>query len=229
MRWIYFAILAVLGIVFWRTDVQLIDLIFNANLKWSLAAALFLGGIIAGQFIVGHKANRSTGRIAFWGVFVAVILGLLEYSVEWRQKTLIANNETIVLSAASVETVSQHFIPMQDGLFETNVTINGVATKALIDTGASLVLLNYETATAAGIETDTLAYDTPVRTASGLLDIATVTLSEVRVGTRIIATEVEAAVTPKGLDHSNLLGSSFLSQLDEATIANGQVILKQTR
>lgn len=155
MRWIYFAILAVLGIVFWRRDVQLVDLIFNAHLKWSLAAALFLGGIIAGQFIIGQKAN--------------------------------------------------------------------------LDTGASLVLLNYETATAAGIETDTLDYNTPVRTASGLLDIATVTLSEIRIGTRIVATEVEAAVTPKGLDHSNLLGSSFLSQLDGATIANGQVILKQTR
>lgn len=229
MRWVYFAILAVLGIVFWRTDVQLVDLILNANLKWSLAAALFFGGIIVGQFIVGHKPSRNTGRIAFWGVFVAVILGLLEYSVEWRQKTLIANNETVVLSAASVETVSQHFIPMKDGLFETKVTINGVLTEALIDTGASLVLLNYDTATAAGIDTETLDYNTPVRTASGLLDIATVTLDEVRVGPRILATNVDAAITPKGLDHSNLLGSSFLSQLDEAVVAKGQIVLKQTR
>ncbi len=229
MRWIYFAILAVLGIVFWRKDVQLVDLILNANLRWSLAVALFLGGIIVGQLIVGYKPGNNTGRFAFWGVFVAMLLGLLEYSVEWRQKTLIANNETVVLSAASVETVSQHFITMQDGLFETNVKINNMQTKALIDTGASLVLLNYETATAAGIDTDALDYSTPVRTASGLLDIATVTLSEVRVGTHIVAKNVEAAVTPKGLDHSNLLGSSFLSQLDEAVVTKGQIILKQTR
>jgi hypothetical protein len=124
MRWIYLAIFAVLGIVFWRKDVQLLDLILNANLKWSLATALFLGGVIAAQFFVAHTPNPNTKRIAFWGVFVACLLGLLEYSVEWRQKTLIANNETIVLSAASVETVSQHFIPMRDGLFETKVTIN---------------------------------------------------------------------------------------------------------
>lgn len=111
MRWIYIAIITALCIVFWRTDVQLVNLILNAKLKWSLAAALFLGGIIAGQIIVGHKASTKTGRFAFWGIFVAVILGLLEYAVEWRQKTLIAKNQTIVLSAASVETVFQHFIP----------------------------------------------------------------------------------------------------------------------
>ncbi|WGI21042.1 TIGR02281 family clan AA aspartic protease [Amylibacter sp. IMCC11727] len=229
MRWIYLAIVAVLGIVFWRKDVQLIDLVLNANLKWSLAVALFLGGIIAGQLILGAKSHRNTARWAFWGVFVVGILGLLEYSVEWRQKTLIANNETIVLSAASVETVTQHFVPMRDGLFETEATINGLETRALIDTGASLVLLNYETAQAAGIDVDALSYDTPVRTAAGLLDIATISLTEIRVGTRILATDVDAAITPKGLDHSNLLGISFLSQLDEAVVANNQVILKQTR
>ena len=207
----------------------LLDLILNANLKWSVAAALFLGGIIAAQFIGGQKTNPNTKRIAFWGVFVACLLGLLEYSIEWRQKTLIANNKTIVLSAASVETVSQHFIPMRDGLFETKVTINTAQTSALIDTGASLVLLNFETAKSAGIDVDTLVFDTPVKTASGPLNIATITLKAVRIGPRIIAKNVEAAVTPEGLDHSNLLGSSFLSQMDEAVISNGQIILKQTR
>jgi aspartyl protease family protein len=160
---------------------------------------------------------------------VTSLLALVEYSVEWRQKTLLANNETVVLSAASVETVLQHYIPMQDGLFETNVKINNLETKALIDTGASLVLLNYETATAAGIDVGALVYSTPVRTASGLLNIATVTLDEIRVGPRIVAKNVKAAITPQGMDHSNLLGVSFLSQLDETTIANDQIILKKTR
>lgn len=76
---------------------------------------------------------------------------------------------------------------------------------------------------------DALVFDTPVKTASGLLNIATITVSTVRVGPRIIAKNVEAAVTPKGLDHSNLLGSSFLAQMDEAVVSNGQIILKQTR
>ncbi len=229
MRWIYFAIAAVLGIVFWRSDVQLIDLIFNANVKWSLAAALFLGGIIAGQLILGYKSGPNTGRIAFWGLFVAMILGLLEYSVEWRQKVLIANNETIVLSAASVETVSQHFVSARDGLFETDVAFNGTDASALIDTGASLVLLNYKTAVAAGVDVAALDFATPVKTASGPLNIATITLDKVQVGSAIVATDVNAAVTPEGLDHSNLLGGSFLSQLDEAIVRDGQIILRQTR
>ena len=60
MRWIYLAILAVLGVVFWRKDVQLVDLVLNANLKWSLAAALFLGGILVGQLIWGARSNSAS-------------------------------------------------------------------------------------------------------------------------------------------------------------------------
>ncbi len=229
MRWIYFAIAAVLLLVFLRADVQLSDIIFNANLKFAAAALLFLAGILAGQIVTGHKPQSNTWRIAGWGLFVAVILGLLEYSVEWQRKTLIANNQTVILSAASVESVNQHFIAAKDGLFVTPATFNSAPADALIDTGASLVLLNYKTAVAAGIDVDALDFSTPVTTASGPLKIAEVTLDTVRVGDSIVAQNVKAAVTPEGSEHSNLLGASFLNQLDEAVLRNSKMILRQKK
>jgi len=229
MRWVYFAIIAVLGVIFWRKDTQLIDLIFNANLKWSLAAALFLFGILAGQWILRRERSSNRPRVIVLSLMALGLLGLMEYSVEWSQKNLVKNNETILLSAASVESVSQHFVPMVDGLFETDVQINDIQTQALIDTGASLVVLNFQTALDLGLDVESLNYTTPVRTASGVLDVAKVTLDDIRVGPSITAQNVEAAITPKGIDHSNLLGVSFLSQLDEAMVKDNQIILRQSR
>ncbi|PLS22373.1 retropepsin-like aspartic protease family protein [Neptunicoccus cionae] len=228
MRWVYLAILVILGIVFLRTDVQLVDLILDTNLKWSAIALIFLIGLVIGQILRNKPSKGNTLRYAGWGLFVTIFLGLLEYSVEWQRETLLARNETIILSAASLETVSQHYITAQNGLYSTPVSFNGAASEALIDTGASLVLVNFKTAQAAGIDMEALVFDTRVTTASGPLDIALVTLDEVRVGDTIRVRKVEAAVTPEGLRHSNLIGSSFLSKLDETVVRKDKMILTQT-
>ncbi|WP_069300830.1 retropepsin-like aspartic protease family protein [Neptunicoccus sediminis] len=229
MRWVYLAIVAFLGIVFLRADVQLVDLVLDANLKWSAVAVIFLVGLVIGQILRNTPSRGNTLRYAGWGLFVTIILGLLEYSVEWQRDTLLARNETVILSAASLETVSQHYITARNGLYSTTVTFNEAESEALVDTGASLVLINYTTAQAAGVEMDTLVFDTRVTTASGPLDIALVTLDQVRLGDGISVRKVKAAVTPKGLRHSNLLGSSFLSKLDETVVRQDKMILTQTR
>lgn len=229
MRWVYLAIMFILGIVFLRGDVQLVDLILDTNLKWSAIAVIFLVGLVIGQILRNTPSKGNTLRYAGWGLFVTIILGLLEYSVEWQRETLLARNETVILSAASLETVSQHYITAQNGLYATTVTFNDAESEALIDTGASLVLINYATAQAAGVEMDALVFDTRVTTASGPLDIALVTLDQVRLGDGILVRKVKAAVTPKGLRHSNLIGSSFLSKLDETVVRQDKMILTQTR
>lgn len=229
MRWIYVAIVALLGLVFLRADVQLIDLILDTNLKWSAIALIFLFGLVIGQILRNTPSRGNTLRYAGWGLFVTIFLGLLEYSVEWQRETLLARNETIILSAASLETVSQHYITAENGLYSTAATFNDTKTEALIDTGASLVLINYATAKAAGVDMDGLVFDTRVTTASGPLNIALVTLDQVGIGDAILVHHVNAAVTPEGLHHSNLLGSSFLSKLDETIVRQDKMILTQTR
>ncbi|MBR9864093.1 MAG: TIGR02281 family clan AA aspartic protease [Rhodobacteraceae bacterium] len=204
------------------------DLILDTNLKWSAIALIFLIGLVIGQILRNRPSKGNTLRYAGWGLFVTIFLGLLEYSVEWQRETLLARNETIILSAASLEATSQHYITARNGLYSTPVTFNDAVSEALIDTGASLVLINYATAQAAGIDMEALVFDTRVTTASGPLDIALVTLDEVRVGDTIRLRKVEAAVTPEGLRHSNLIGSSFLSRLDETVVRKDKMILTQT-
>ena len=94
--------------------------------------------------------------------------------------------------------------------------------------GASLVLLNHATALAAGVDVDKLNFEEPVQTASGQLTVARVMLEEVSVGP-IELHAVEAAITPPGREHSNLLGASFLAKLESATFRADRATLQQRR
>lgn len=226
MKWIYIAFVTVLSVVFLRADIRLWDLLWNANMLWSSAIALFLFGILLGQWLAGRKAHGSSARWAFWGSFTVILLGLVEYSVEWRDQTLVPRDKTVLL-AANVESVTQYYISAEDGLFRTDALLNGQKVRTLVDTGASLVLLNNETAKSVGIDTAALRYDHPVVTASAPMRIARVKLREVRVGP-IVLRDVDAAVSPPGTVHSNLLGASFLSRLDAATFRGRTAILQQT-
>ena len=53
------------------------------------------------------------------------------------------------------------------GEFALRAQINGVATPMVIDTGATSVVLTYETAKAAGLPLELLSYDVDVETAGG--------------------------------------------------------------
>lgn len=228
MKWVYLALAAVLAVVFLRGDVRLWDLVWNANVIWSAGAAIFLIGLLIGQWMSGYKPAGSTARWAFWGCFTVMLLALVEYSVEWRHRTLLAHGETVVLTAASMEAVTQHYVTSTDGLFRTKMKVNSNSAYALIDTGASLVLLDQETAAAAGIDVAALSYDQPVTTAAGATKIARVTLDRVSIGD-ITLTQVAAGVAPPGSTHTNLLGSSFLSRIDAVTFRGNTAVLEQTR
>ncbi|MEM7439017.1 MAG: TIGR02281 family clan AA aspartic protease [Pseudomonadota bacterium] len=228
MKWVYLTLIVVLAVVFLRGDARLFDLVWNANVLWSAGAAVFLVGLLIGQWMSGYKPAATTARWAFWGTLTVMLLALVEYSVEWRYRTLIAHGETVVLSAASVEEVTQHYINAEDGLFRAEISVNDHGAVALVDTGASLVLLDYPTARAAGVDMDALVFDQPVTTASGTLKIARVMLDRVTVG-KITLTDVTAAVSPQGQTHANLLGASFLSRLDAVTFKGSTAVLEQKR
>ncbi|MCP5075633.1 MAG: TIGR02281 family clan AA aspartic protease [Rhodobacteraceae bacterium] len=226
MRVVHFIIAGFLLFVFLRRDMQLGDLILDTNLIWAGAAALFLTGLMIGRYSAAKKEDRNTVKLAGWGLFVCIILGLVEYTTEWRQSSVLRQNQQVILSAAAVEPVVEHIIRAQDGLFRTKAQINGVPIPAMLDTGASVVLLTYEAARKTGIDVDNLEFTVPVVTASGPLQIAKVTLDTVKVG-QILLRDVEAAVSPKGQQHSNLLGTSFLSRLKSAEFSDTRVILKK--
>ncbi|MEM6619738.1 MAG: TIGR02281 family clan AA aspartic protease [Pseudomonadota bacterium] len=226
MGWVYLAIAAVLAAVFLRADVQLLDLVFDAQVWWSSAAALVLLGVLIGGWLTGRKTAPANGRWAFWGGSAVVLLALVEYTVEWNARTALGRNETVILSAASAEETAFHVINGENGLYRTRVALGGQAVEVLVDTGASLVLLNANAAAALGIETDNLSFEAELSTPAGPLRVARLTLDELNVGPGIRLTDVPAAVS-QSRDHPNLLGASALNLMTSVTIRGNQMTLRK--
>jgi clan AA aspartic protease (TIGR02281 family) len=101
----------------------------------------------------------------------------------------------------------------QAGEFALNVKINGVKAPMVIDTGATSVVLTWETAKAIGLPLEMLEYNVDVETAGGHTKAARLTLDRLAVG-HLVEKSIPALVVPRGQMKTNLLGMSFLDRLE---------------
>jgi aspartyl protease family protein len=99
------------------------------------------------------------------------------------------------------------------GEFTLHASINGVNAPMLVDTGATSVVLTYETAKAAGLPLEMLDYGVPVETVNGRARAARLTLDRIAIG-GLVERAVPALVVPPGQMATNLLGMSFLDRLE---------------
>jgi aspartyl protease family protein len=99
------------------------------------------------------------------------------------------------------------------GEFALRAKINGVVAPMVVDTGATSVVLTYETAKAAGLPLELLEYDVDVETAGGHTKAARLTLDRLAVG-KLVEKSVPALVVQRGQMKTNLLGMSFLDRLE---------------
>jgi clan AA aspartic protease (TIGR02281 family) len=111
------------------------------------------------------------------------------------------------------------------GQFAVQASINNVTTPMVIDTGASSVVLTYETAKAAGLPLELLDYDVDLETASGRTKGARLTLDRLAIG-KLVEHYVPALVVPQGQLKSNLLGMSFLDRLESWEVRADRLVLR---
>jgi aspartyl protease family protein len=113
----------------------------------------------------------------------------------------------------------------QSGEFALQARINGIATAMVIDTGATSVVLTYETAKAAGLPLELLEYDVDVETAGGHTKAARLTLDRLSIG-KLVERSVPALVVPRGQMKTNLLGMSFLDRLESWEVRADRLMLR---
>ncbi|MES2031914.1 MAG: TIGR02281 family clan AA aspartic protease [Pseudomonadota bacterium] len=111
------------------------------------------------------------------------------------------------------------------GEFGLQAKINGVKTAMVIDTGATSVVLTYETAKAAGLPLELLDYNVDVETAGGRTKAARLTLDRLAVG-KLVERSVPALVVPRGQMKTNLLGMSFLDRLESWEVRADRLMLR---
>jgi aspartyl protease family protein len=112
----------------------------------------------------------------------------------------------------------------QSGEFALQARINGISAPMVIDTGATSVVLSYETAKAAGLPLELLEYDVDVETAGGHTKAARLTLDRLAIG-KLVERSVPALVVQRGQIKTNLLGMSFLDRLESWEVHPDKLML----
>jgi aspartyl protease family protein len=113
----------------------------------------------------------------------------------------------------------------QGGEFAVSAKINGAATPMVVDSGATSVVLTYESAKAVGLPLELLDYDVDLETAGGHTKAARVTLDRLAIG-KLVERSVPALVVPHGQMKTNLLGMSFLDRLESWEVRADSLMLR---
>jgi aspartyl protease family protein len=111
-----------------------------------------------------------------------------------------------------------------NGEFDIRAKINGVASPMVIDTGATSVVLTYETAKAVGLPLELLEYNVDLETAGGHTKAARLTLDRLAIG-HLVERSVPALVVQHGQMKTNLLGMSFLNRLQSWEVRGERLVL----
>ena len=143
-----------------------------------------------------------------------------------RAKNTVSNTVSELLrkrttSAARAVQISRG----QAGEFALQAKINGVTAPMVIDTGATSVVLTYETAKAIGLPLELLEYDVDLETAGGHTKAARLTLDRLAIG-KLVERSVPALVVPHGQMKTNLLGMSFLDRLESWEVRADSLMLR---
>jgi aspartyl protease family protein len=112
-----------------------------------------------------------------------------------------------------------------NGGFAVQARINGTAATMVVDTGATSVVLTYETAKAVGLPLELLEYNVDVQTASGQTKAARLWLDRMTIG-KLVERTVPALVVPRGQLKTNLFGMSFLDRLDSFEVRADYLMLR---
>jgi len=167
------------------------------------------------------------GVLVIAGVTVAVAAFAPDFASRYfEQKPQASAPRAMNISAPKQESYGGNVRIQADrnGHYQTEVQINGRPLNALVDTGASLVVLRYEDARSLGLVYGSDRFDMQVQTANGIGHVRRVKLSTVRLGS-IQLDDIDALVAEEGMLATNLLGMSFLQRLSRYEVRSGTLIL----
>ena len=110
-----------------------------------------------------------------------------------------------------------------DGHFWAVASINGVKTRMLVDSGATITAVSEQTARSANIDKASTLTPVMLHTANGVATAETGSIDELRVG-NIVARNLRVVTAP-GLGELNVLGMNFLSKLQSWRVEGRTLIL----
>lgn len=111
----------------------------------------------------------------------------------------------------------------EDGHFWADATINGVARRMLIDSGATTTALSTATAAAAKLDTGESPFPVLITTANGSVGARTATVAQLTVG-NTTASDLGVVVSP-AFGEQDVLGMNYLARLASWRVEGRTLVL----
>ncbi|MXO95277.1 TIGR02281 family clan AA aspartic protease [Erythrobacter aquimaris] len=177
----------------------------------------WIGSMMLRRKIAGGRLVRSVSTLALVGILVTVFLQVARFDPRLDSMTQIGLPEQTIVGAETV-------IPMAaDGHYWLRANVNGVPTRLMVDTGATLTAFSSRSADAAGLEPRPGGLPVMLGTANGTVTADLTTVESLSFG-NIKAEGLDAVIAPN-LGNTNVLGMNFLSRLEGWRVENGDLIL----
>lgn len=114
-----------------------------------------------------------------------------------------------------------------DGHFWARVTVDGVARRMLVDSGATVTALSTGTARAAALDVRRSVFPMILNTANGRIEAQTAEVRELRLG-NVVARDIGVVVSP-AFGETDVLGMNFLSKLKSWRVEGNVLVLEPHR
>lgn len=184
------------------------------------ASLIFYGawGTIFATAILPRRGNikQIAGNLLIWLAILLILMAGYAYRYELQDIGSRVSGGLIPGSPISSQTVDGRrqimVVRSNNGHYEIDGAVNGKSIRFLVDTGASIVVLNSRDAKQAGIDVENLRYGSPVSTANGVTTAAKVVVKEISIGT-ITRENLRIMVAQPGALRESLLGMNFIDTL----------------
>lgn len=188
-----------------------------------LLLTLPLSALVARRIPIGHTARLAGIWIAIF-VAVLIVVNLTRDGVGrgWTRAIALLRDDDQTVSGRSVRVRMA-----EDGHFWVDATIDGVARRMLVDSGATTSALSIGTAKAAGIDIDASPFPTILDTANGKVAARVATVKRLEIGP-IAAGDLRVVVSP-AFGTSDILGMNFLSRLRAWRVEGRTLVLDPAR
>lgn len=183
---------------------------------YAVAAALII--MLLQRIPVVGRIVRFAISVALFAFLIFILLQQAPYQPELSRIT-----SSLGLDDQKVAGKELRVKMARDGHFWVNASVNGVETRMLIDSGATVTAISTRTAHAAGVETGKGIAPVMLRTANGTAPAETGAIEELRVG-NIVARNLRVVSAP-GLGSLDVLGMNFLTKLDSWRVEGRTLIL----
>lgn len=177
----------------------------------------WIGAIMLRRKVAGGRLVRTVSTLTLCGILLTVFLQLARFDPRLDMVTELGMPDQRIVGGETV-------VPMSpDGHFWLSAQVNGVTTRFLVDTGATLTALSADSAQEAGVEPRPGGLPIMLGTANGTVAAELATLDRVAFG-NIEAEGLDAVIAPN-LGRTNVLGMNFLSRLESWRVERGDLIM----